>query len=114
VNRRAQRALTSLIAIFGMLAVVCLSSTNLQATAAPELQSHAQAHHLYCSGPSSAASYLSQLKPRFTAFVATGAMLSGSLLQDCHHAARHDVDAQLIASTYAARPLWLINRSLLI
>jgi hypothetical protein len=115
MNKRTKRALTSAIAMFSLLAFVCLSWTIKQfPPAISELQSVSKAHHVYCAGPSSAASYLSEVKPRFTAFVAAAGALAEKLTQQAHNSEQYSFHTQLAAVTNVSRPLWLINRSLLI
>lgn len=114
MNRR-QRALTSLIAIFGLLAFACLSWTKQSEQTVSEETRTSKAHHIYHSGPTSSAAYLAEVKPRLApvgsaATVAIAEHLEGVWFNPSNN---HPQD-QALATNNASRPLWLINRSLLI
>jgi hypothetical protein len=112
MNRKHQ-ALVSVVAIIGLLAFVFSSWVKQAPAAASELHIVAKHHFVYKAGPASAAVYLAEIKPRLFALVA-GAVAAavGSPLWTLSQPYKNIAVAQGIADL--SRPLWLINRSLLI
>jgi hypothetical protein len=114
MNNRTQKALTSVIAIFGLLAFMCLSWTKVAPTPVSEIKPRSQAHQLICSGASSISSFLTKAKVKLNVLLTAGGPLAATTLARCEQFRNHGDDSLTAAALNPSRPLWLLNRSLLI
>lgn len=113
MNKR-RRALLSIVTIFGLLLFAFASFTkHLNSGELEEI--HAASKHYYAdnAGPASATAYLAEFKPRFMAFVSVCISSIIALRSSYLNLVYKD-----IVSTHRvvenSRPLWLVNRALLI
>jgi hypothetical protein len=108
------RALISIVAIVGLLAMVCAAWTKPAAAAFSELKPTQKISHV-CSGAISNVRYLTEVRPRTPMTPGFLSSAIKTLLQSLteHHSFTR-FDEYAVASSRTDRPLWLINRALLI
>ena len=111
VNKK-HLTLMSVIAAFSLLAFVFTTWTN--PFNIHTVQRTSQSEQLSCAVPTSASIYLAEVKPRIVGF---GASLVSSVLTQValiQHRSVCSLERQQQAICNLPRPLWLLNRSLLI
>lgn len=109
-----RKALASVITIFGLLLFSFASFVKqLNPDFFAELQVASKHYYADSAGPASATAYLAEFKPRFIAFVSSCFANFFSLSPSFTKAANKEakLNYNVIAIT---RPLWLVNRALLI
>jgi hypothetical protein len=111
---RTQRALTSVVAVFGLLAFVCLSWTKDQTPNFSELQSSRQAHRIYCASANTSTSCLAAVKPTPGPIGTGNFALAGSLYLQSYASRKFAMHLPVTVAACISLPLWLVNRSLLI
>ncbi|MBX9571340.1 MAG: hypothetical protein K2X77_20760 [Candidatus Obscuribacterales bacterium] len=112
--KRRRRALVSVITIFGLLLFAFASlAKQLHPDVLEEIHTASKHYYADSAGPASASAYLAEFKPRFIA------MLSAcfSNIVSLRPSFLKPMDKE-IKSTHIvidnSRPLWLVNRALLI
>lgn len=114
MNRRTHRSLVALLAIVGMLTFVFASWTkHLSPDAASELHKASKHPYSYSAGPASSTVYLAKIKQRVAAIAAASITAAVQSL----HSNQSPIASEMRTPTWESdpsRPLWLVNRALLI
>ncbi len=106
--------LVSLIATFGLVAFIV---SGWMKQPVPNVLTDAQnvkGQHLFCTGASTLSSYLAEVKPKFSATGATAVPATAGCNLVCPESVGGLLVESKIARDHLPRPLWLLNRSLLI
>jgi len=112
---KRNRALTSIITIFGLLVFACLSWTTAEAANADSHLARSKTHQIHCTGPTSAVGYVAEIKPRLAALGST--LIAAVIYRITGGWQQSDsvlADLDLTQFKAVSPPLWLINRALLI
>jgi hypothetical protein len=113
MNKRL-RLIASAVALFSLLVLVCAAWTKPAESVVSGLKPAAHGHQIYCAGPAGSVSYLAKVKPRLTTLGAYIALIATFLSLSRFCAGTQFELHSGGAANNLARPLWLINRSLLI